>query len=381
MSSILNDYPEVSFIDNMTVEDIQAYYMKAMREKYKELTGMELIMGEAEPVKLIAYANCLILYQIAQYADRAGKMSLLKYSYGDYLENIGALKGVRRLDAGKAITTMRFTLSTEMPGVITIPKGTRVTAASGVYFETIENLEISAGHTVGEVNAECKEAGIIGNGYTEGMLNMIVDPIAYVEKVENITVTQGGSDKEDDENLAERIYLTPSSWSVAGPDDAYIYWVKTFDAAIKDVRVHSDVPGEVEIRFLLEGGEIPTETMIEELENFLKSGDIRPLTDHVNVAAPGIHEYEIDLTYYINNSDIKKVSMIQEKVSEAVNEYKRWQSAEIGRDIVPDKLITLIISAGAKRVEVTSPAFCALRWEEIAAAVITNVKYGGLEDD
>ena len=379
---ILEDYPEVSFIENMTVEDIQAYYMKAMQEKYKELTGRELVMGEAEPAKLIAYANCLILYQIAQYADRAGKMSLLKYSYGDYLENIGALKGVRRLEAAAAKTTLRFTLSTERPGVITIPKGTRVTAASGVlYFETIENLEIPAGHMTGEVNAECKEAGIVGNGYAEGMLNMIVDPIAYVDKVENITVTQGGSDKEDDENLADRIYLTPSSWSVAGPDDAYIYWVKTFDAAIKDVRVHSEVPGDVEIRFMLENGEIPTETMTRELENFLKSGDIRPLTDHVNVAAPGIHEYEIDLTYYINSSDIKKVSVIQEKVSEAVNEYIKWQSAEIGRDIVPDKLITLIISAGAKRVEVASPVFCALRWEEIAAAVTTCVKYGGLEDD
>lgn len=380
--SILDDYPEVSFIDHMTVEDIQAYYLKAMQEKYKELTGRELVMGEAEPAKLIAYANCLILYQIAQYADRAGKMSLLKYSYGDYLENIGALKGVRRLPAGKSMTTLRFTLSAERPGVITIPKGTRVTEASGkVYFETMENLEIPAGCMTGEVNAKCKEAGIAGNGYKDGMINMIVDPIAYIEKVENITITQGGSDEEDDQNLAERIYLTPSSWSVAGPDDAYMYWVKTFDAAIKDVRVHSDVPGDVEIRFMLEGGEIPTGTMVEELENFLKNEDIRPLTDHVNVAAPVIHEYEIDLTYYINSSDIKKISIIQEKVSEAVRKYKAWQSAEIGRDIIPDKLIAMIIEAGAKRVEVTSPVFCALTWEEIASEAAISIRYGGLEDD
>jgi len=379
--SILDDYPRVSFIDHMTVEDIQAYYIKAMQEKYKELTGRELVMGEAEPAKLIAYANCLILYQIAQYADRAGKMSLLKYSYGDYLENIGALKGVKRLSEGKAMTTLRFTLSAERPGVITIPKGTRVTTASGIYFETIENLEIPAGDITGEVNAECKEAGIAGNGYAEGTLNAIVDPIAYVEKVENITITQGGSDKEDDENLAERIYLTPSSWSVAGPDDAYIYWVKTFDAAIKDVRVHSEIPGNVEIRFLLEGGEIPTGTMIEELENFLKNGDIRPLTDKVNVAAPLVHEYEIELIYYINSSDIRKVPVIQEKVDKAVGEYKTWQSAEIGRDIIPDKLVAMIIAAGAKRVDIISPTFCALSWEEIAAAVTVQIKYGGLEDD
>lgn len=377
----LEDYPEISFINNMTVEDIQAYYMKAMQEKYKELTGRELVMGEAEPARLIAYANCLILYQIAQYADRAGKMSLLKYSYGDYLENMGALKGVERLQAGKAVTTLRFTMSDTRPGVVVIPKGTRVTAANGIYFETVENLEISAGDISGEVNAECKEPGILGNGYAEGMLNVIVDPVAYVEKVENITTTQGGADKENDINLAKRIYLMPSSWSVAGPDDAYIYWVKTFDSAIGDVRVHSDIPGEVEIRFMLQNGEIPARTMTEELRNFLENGDIRPLTDHVNVAAPKAHEYEIELTYYINRSDIKRITVIQEKVAKAVLDYTAWQKEEIGRDIIPDKLIAMLIDAGAKRVEVISPVFCALRWEEIAEAGVMKVKYGGLEDD
>lgn len=377
----LDDYPEISFINNMTVEDIQAYYIKAMQEKYKEITGRELVMGEAEPTRLIAYANCLILYQIAQYADRAGKLSLLKYSYGDYLENVGALKGVERLKAGKAVTTLRFTLSGIRPGVIVIPKGTRVTAANGIYFETVENLEISAGDISGEVNAECKEPGILGNGYAEGMLNVIVDPVAYVEKVENITVTQGGADKESDRNLAERIYLMPSSWSVAGPDDAYIYWAKTFDAAIGDVRVHSDVPGEVEIRFLLQNGEIPTSTMIEEMQHFLESGDIRPLTDHVNVAAPAVHEYEIEITYYINSSDANRITMILEKAEKAVRDYVAWQKGEIGRDIIPDKLVAMLIGAGAKRVEVVSPVLCALSWEEIAEARAVQIKYGGLEDD
>lgn len=379
--NMLESYPEISFIDNMTVEDIQAYYLKAMKEKYKELTGRELVMSEAEPARLIAYANCMILYQIAQYADRAGKMSLLKYSYGDYLDNIGALKGVKRLEAGKAVTTLRFTLSDTRPGVILIPKGTRVTAATGMYFETVDNLEIPAGSLSGEVNAECREAGMDGNGYEAGMLNVIVDPIAYVEKAENITVTQGGSDREDDRNFAERIYLTPSSWSVAGPDDAYIYWVKTFDAAIKDVRVFSEVPGDVEIRFLLKNGEVPTQTMIEELETFLQRGDIRPLTDHVHVSAPLLHEYVINITYFINSSDINHVPAIQEKVEKAVAEYKKWQGESIGRDIIPDKLTHLVVSAGAKRVNIDSPEFTALNWEEIARITDVQIKYGGLEDD
>ena len=49
--------------------------MQAMQEKYQELTGKKLILHDADPLKLIAQADCLLLYQIAQYADRAGKMA------------------------------------------------------------------------------------------------------------------------------------------------------------------------------------------------------------------------------------------------------------------------------------------------------------------
>ena len=86
------EYPEVSFIDHMSIDDILDFYMGKMQEQYKEITGRDLILQEADPIRLLAYSNCLLLYQIAQYADRAGKMALLKYSYGDYLDNIGALK-------------------------------------------------------------------------------------------------------------------------------------------------------------------------------------------------------------------------------------------------------------------------------------------------
>ena len=45
------DFPDVSFIDNMTIEDIQSYYLDAMKKKYKEMTGNELVMTEADPIR------------------------------------------------------------------------------------------------------------------------------------------------------------------------------------------------------------------------------------------------------------------------------------------------------------------------------------------
>ncbi len=378
----LSDYPEISFIDNISLESIQDFYLDAMKEKYHELTGKELVMKEADPMRLIAYADCLLLYQVIQYADRAGKLSLLKYSYGDYLENIGALKGIERLQGASAVTKLRFTLSMRRNNVVVIPAGTRVTAGDGTYFETSDSLEISAGSLYGEVHASCRVMGEKGNGYRPGELKVLVDPVPYVAKVENLTVTEGGADLETDENLAERIFLAPSSWSTAGPDDAYKYWVKTFDAAITDVRVESETPGIVEIYFILQDGALPDEAMLEGVADYLREEGVRPLTDQVIVRAPEAQRYEISLDYYINASDRARAASIQENVRDAVREYIEWQKQKIGRDINPDQLRKLVISAGAKRVSVGQPDFQRVASSGIAQlSGDADVRYGGVEDD
>lgn len=376
------EYPEVSFIDHMSIDDILDFYMGKMQEQYKEITGRDLILQEADPIRLLAYSNCLLLYQIAQYADRAGKMALLKYSYGDYLDNIGALKGIRRNPGATAKTRIRFILSAECPGTTIIKSGVRVTASDGVYFITTDILEIPAGELYGEVNAECREIGTKGNGYAIGVIKTLVDPVAYVERIENMTVSSGGADLETDENLAERIFLAPSSWSTAGPDDAYKYWVRTFNPAIGDVMVESETPGEVDIFFILQDGQIPDQTMIQELEDYLSNEEIRPLTDQVIVRAPEIQEYRIDLTYYINKSDRTKTSQIHENIQIAVQEYMKWQRAKIGRDINPDQLRKRLVSAGAKRLEIREPVFEAISHASIALIGKEPVAlYGGIEDD
>ncbi len=378
----LEDYPDISFIDNLSIESIQEYYLLTMKEEYKRLTGKELVLKEADPMRLIAYSNCMLLYQILQYADRAGKMALLKYSYGDYLENIGAFKGVERMKGVAALTNLRFSLSDVRNNVTIIPKGTRVTAGDGVYFETLDILEIAPGELSGEINAICKEIGIKGNGYNPGKLNVLVDPVAYVDKVENLSMTEGGAELETDESLAERIYLAPSSWSTAGPDDAYKYWARTFDPAITDVCVRSEVPGEVKICFILQDGRLPDEIMVEELQKYLQDEDVRPLTDNVIVHMPRVQLYAIDLTYYINESDRSRAASIQERVQDSVNKYISWQKEKIGRDINPDQLRKQVILAGAKRVNVRSPNFMKISYDSVALLSETaQILYGGVEDD
>ena len=205
--------------------------------------------------------------------------------------------------------------------------------------------------------------------------------LPYVKTVENIEVTSGGADIENDENLAERIYLAPSGYSVAGPDDAYKYFTMAYNQEIADVMVTSPDPAEVEIRFLMENGEIPTSTVMSGLEEYLQDNKIRPLTDHVTVLAPEQQQFDIALTYYINRSDQAKANTIQAAVQVAVDEYVKWQTYTIGRDINPSELTKRIIEAGAKRVEITFPVFTSVAPDTVARIGQKTVTYGGLEND
>lgn len=384
MSEVLKsvfDLPDVSFIDNDSMNAMMQRLVTNYETRYKEVTGQEISLGAADPMRILLYTIALDLYQLEQYVDRAGKQDLLKYSYGEFLDNLAANRGVTRQQPAAARTTIRFYFSEPQTYVLTIPEGTRVTNGDGLYFKVEEYTEAPAGSAYVDAEAVATVEGVQGNGFLPGQINILVDPLPYVDRIENITTTDGGATLESDESLAERVYLAPSGYSVAGPNDAYIYWAKTYSANIGCVKPTSPAPGEVVLYFLMADGSLPeTETMTG-LQEFLDSEDIRPMTDKVTVSAPEIAEFEIGLTYYINRSDKGKALTIQQEVGKAVADFIAWQTTEIGRDINPDALVQRIKAAGAKRVEISAPAFTVVAENAVAQCSAQAVSYGGLEDD
>ena len=71
---------------------------------------------------------------------------------------------------------------------------------------------------------------------------------------------------------------------------------------------------------------------------------------------------------------------IRAAVSEAVDDYKRWQKEKMGRDIDPQELIRLCKNAGAKRLVITTPTFASLNSHTVAKCTSTTVTYAGLEE-
>ena len=381
MGVVSENFPDISFIDDTTVDDVLTQMINDYQEKYKELTGKDVALAQANPYRLIMNSCAIQIYQGMQYADNAGKMGTLKYSRDDYLDNLSPLRGVARLEATPAITMLQFSIAAPIQSVVAIPAETRVTNGNDVYFATNEYAEIKAGETSVTVPATCTQPGVIGNGFAVGEFTVLVNTLPYVRSVTNTEMTTGGVDTEDDESLKERIYNAPSAYSTAGPAGAYKYHAKSADPSISDVAVRSSTPGTVEVYFICEGGELPSEALIQKVSECLSDDDIRPLTDHVIVQAPVTQEYNVDFTYYIASSKKSAVSTIQAAVNTAVSLYNTWQTEKIGRDINPDYLLQKIMEAGAKRVVITSPSFMVLNGNAIAKLGTITATYGGVEDD
>lgn len=364
--------PDITFAEK-SAQQIEADIVN----RFQKITGQALAL--ADPRRKFIQALVPILAQQRSLIDFGAKQNLLGYSIGDSLDHIGALADTERLQPTAAKTTVRFTLSTAFQQ--TIPVSTRVTSGDGIFFATTEAVTVADGQTSVDVEAECIQTGTVGNGYLPGEINQLVDPIQWVQSVENITESQAGADLEEDDAYSERIRQAPESFSVAGPDGAYLYWARTANQSIIDVSVRSPSPGVVEIRPLLSEGEIPGQEILDAVLAVCSSKTIRPLTDNVQVLAPEQVSYDITLTYYINTSESSVAASIQVKVDQAIEDYKLWQKAKLGRDIDPSELITQVKNAGAKRAVVTLPAYQQVLSYQVATDNLVTVTYGGLEDD
>lgn len=377
----IEEYPDIDFIEGYTVTQLEKGMVRYFCEKYEEVTGKAIVLAQADDRRILLQTGAYFLYQGYMYSDNAGKMGLLKYSMGDYLENLGALKHIYRKEATGATTTVRFAMNSARSTTTGIPKGTRLTAGDGIYFAIESYVEIMAGKTYADVSALCTTVGGDGNNYAIGEIKTIVDPVPFIDSASNITAPENGTDVESDDSLRLRIYLAPAAYSSAGTEDAWKYFVRKCNPTVTDILVTNPTPRVVRVRYLLEGGEVPgTESLAEMLE-YLTRGDIKPLTDTVEVLAPEIKSYNVSLTYYINNSDKSSALTIQANVGAAIKDYILWQRKKLGRDINPSELTKLILAAGAKRVEIMEPVFTVTQEYEVAIIDEEKVMYGGLEDD
>ncbi len=352
----------------------------AIINAYESLSGITL--QPADPVRLFLESLAYLVSVQNSIIDLAGKQNLLAYASGASLDHLGALMGVARIPAQPARCVLRFSIAEPLDFMVPVPAGTRVSTQDGrTSFATEFSTEIRAGETGVEVAALCVQAGSDASGLVAGQISTLVDPLPYVISATNIDASVDGSDIEDDARLRERIRLAPEAFTVAGSSGQYEARVLAVSADIEAVSVHSPEPGVVDVRFVLSGGELPDEAMIELVAAELSAETVRPLTDNVLVGAPDVVNYSINGRWYLKKEDATLLGAVTQAIEKALADFLVWQRGRPGRDINPSRLISVIQQAGAKRVELEEPVFQPLSPVQIAREDIVSLVFGGLEDE
>lgn len=367
--------PDIDFLEKAP-ELIESEMLQHVSDK----TGLTLT--RADPRRKFLQALAAFVSIERNRMEHALRQNRLAYAEDNSLDHMGIEMSTERIEAKAAKTIMAFVLEAERPYEAYVIDAGELVSVGEVYFATDEALVIPAGESIGAVGATCTEFGDIGNDYLVGEISTLVRPKAYVNSVQNTTVSSGGAEQESDDAYAERIRLAPESFSTAGPELAYVYWAKSTSADIADVHADSPKEGQVAIYILMKNGRLPSPIELDEVAKVINNKKVRPLTDYVTYHGPEQVEYDAIATFWISQENATIASIIQKQVHEEFENYLIWQRSKIGRDIDLSELIARLKQKGASRVAVDSEMFKELLEHQVAhESNVSALIFGGVANE
>lgn len=331
------------------IERDPATVATSVKTTYEQALGKTLLPAQPEQLLIngAAYREALMRLQI-QYA---AEQNLVNYAEGVHLDELAVLVGVERLAPAKARCQVKFSRATAPTGFL-VPAGTRVAAQGDqIWYETLNNLELSVGQLKGVAEAQAIAPGTQFNGFAVGAINQLVDRVIGFT-VANTTVPEGGAAIETDERLRRRIKLAPNQFSVAGSRGAYEFFALSADPSIIDVSAINNGPVQVEIYPLTATG-LPSASILSAVQAVLSDERVRPLTDIVRVFSPLERSYSINAQITVfNDADAEA---LDDAVLLAAQSFAKLQRSKLGQDIVRSQIVTALSLPGVYRVDLISP--------------------------
>lgn len=345
-------------------------------KRFEQVAGEALLPGDERYQFLSQQIQAIV--SCREQINYTAVQNLLRYAQGTLLDEYGGQYDVKRLSARTASVTMKFQLMTPLSFPVEIPVGTRVTPDGHLNFVTSRAVEIVQGEDSVQVLAVAEFAGAEYNNFLPNQICSIVDPVANISSAANVDTSLGGTDEESDDSYRERIRQSWEGISTCGSKESYEFFARTASSEIVDVEAVNSQAGKVTLYVLQRGAEQPSEELLAEVLAQVNSDKRRPLTDHVTVLAAVPKHYNIELTYYIQQSDSTEETAIRRAVERAVTQFKEEQKKRLGKDINPDTLRHGILQAGGYRIDIVSPVYTELLAQEVAVAQTVTLKYGGL---
>lgn len=182
-----------------------------------------------------------------------------------------------------------------------------------------------------------------------------LDHVASIVGVFRLVVDEGDPAQgiaptlESDDDMRRRIVLAPAGFSVAGPDDAYVFHALSADGAVKDASPTSPEEGVVLVTVLARAGDgTAAPELLDIVRAALSPKNKRPLTDNVQVQSAVIRPYAIRARVWTFGGPDPAVVIANSRRSiEVFVEENRF----LGRDINESSLKAALTVAGVQRVK------------------------------
>jgi phage-related baseplate assembly protein len=212
-----------------------------------------------------------------------------------------------------------------------------------------------------------------------------LDNLAAFYGVKRLTLDPGDPDRsiaptmESNDDLRRRVTLAPSGYSVAGPDDAYIFLALSASGLVLDAKPTSPSPGEVVVSVLSRTGDgTASAELLATVQAELSAKTKRPLTDHVTVQSAEIIPFQIiGKRYTFGGPDS---DLVLEASDDSLAKYLA-ESKKLDRDITLDGIYAAIRVPGIQRTDLTSPtANIVISGTQAAHCTLIDLVYGGIDE-
>lgn len=172
------------------------------------------------------------------------------------------------------------------------------------------------------------------------------------------------------------VYLPDGSVAAEGVDYTATYEDELLTLALSgglsgaqtvNIEITRIMYGRVKIVPICAGGELPDEEVLADVLAACTADDVKPLTDMVQVEAPGVELYDIEVVYYTTKVNESEVVKNVEGSGGAIDQYIYWQGSNLNQDINPDELWKRIVCphweeglTGATRAVIIKPEYTEL---------------------
>ncbi len=280
------EYSTPYFLRNKSVNEIH--------EQMKVELPPDIDVSEGSHEWNMTRPTALIVAEVCQFIlPEVIKLIFPSWSYGDYADMHGQTRGIYRRAATAA--TGYIEVSGEPETVI--PQGSIFSTASinnvpSVDYLTLEEAEISPEGTC-RIEVECTKDGTVGNTPANTVV-FVASKINGVSAVNNPEEITGGTEKETDASLIERIeeYDATQGESFIGNLNDYKRWALSVDGVGDAIPIGAqDDSGIVTIILTDSNGDPANETLREAVYNYIMRPDapierLAPVNALLNVIAP-----------------------------------------------------------------------------------------------